>query len=296
MDRIFPVIRPLSAPPGHRDLPADRALVSRAIAGFLHELLVTDDGRLRRFVQVDQLDAWKIGADGARRVAYDELPAADGLRMRDDGIWQLASGDGYESSRLLLPGFLHAFGGKVDGEPVAVVPHARLLLVAGSENAPQIARMLQESVLAWRTEGDPVSPVPYVCRDGDIVPWTPDADDPVTRGSVHAVRVALAAREYAAQADDPKKDAAYEVGLSKDEVPQPYGFCRWTEGWSGTIPDCDVLVLEGEATVAVPLADAVRILELKATNHLPRRWAVRHWPDRATWGKLRDHAVPGDRL
>jgi hypothetical protein len=34
--------------------------------------------------------------------------------------WLVSSNDMYESSRLLLPGWLASFGGKVSGRPVAI--------------------------------------------------------------------------------------------------------------------------------------------------------------------------------
>jgi hypothetical protein len=300
MPTLLPTLRPLSAPNGHRRLPADRRLVSRPFAGFLHELLCLDEDGLRRYVRVDQLAEWGLDADAARARAWSALDPTDGLVCRDDGLWSVASGDGYEASRLLLPGFLQAFADRVQGEPIAIVPHAREVLIGGADDAAQVTQLLRHAPRRWREAGEPVSPVIYCWRHGRLAPWIPPPTrDPIVAASVKAARLALAAREYASQAEELEDAAPFEVGLAASEsVREPYGFCRWPMGFTGTLPEADVVVFaHGDTPVlAVPMADVVRLAGLTATTDLPRRWSANGWPDRPTWAQLTARALDPETL
>lgn len=288
----------------------ERAPVRRGVAPFLHERLVVDRPDLRRFVTRADLAAWDVRPEAAYGVAHENLPAT-GLRMGDNGLWELASGDGYESSRLLLPGWLAAFRGRVPGRPVAVVPHARGLFVGGDADHDLVRELLTIGPRAWRDEGDPISPVPYTIDDrGAIVPWAPGPQvPPLLRASVHAASRALASREYARQAEvlddfDEVPATAYEVALAPagaDDVRLAYGFCRWTRGQDARLPEVDVVVLAAAghgAVLAVPWEAFVRFAgaHLVAEPLSPPRWRTRGWPDATALKALERASLRPDQL
>src|SRR4029077_19422814 len=134
-DRVAAVVRAGS----YWSLPAIRAHVrpgTRPFAPFLVETVVLDGEHSMQYVTPSQMERWGATIDQLFDAARaNGAAAADRVERYDDGpaiVWHVASNDDYESSRLLVPGWLASFAGKVDGTPIATIPHRSMLLVAGA--------------------------------------------------------------------------------------------------------------------------------------------------------------------
>ncbi len=96
----------------------------------------------------------------------------------DGPLFVVSTDDMYESSRLLIPGWLASFRGKVEGAPVAIVPHASLLLVGGSACPTMISRLVAIAAREFDASPRHVSPALYTVDESDrVVPYLSDAVD-----------------------------------------------------------------------------------------------------------------------
>ena len=201
---VLPVLRGPTSPASAWEAGLDNAdaqLVRRSFAPFLDVVAVLDLPELRLFVNAGHVDRWQIDDESVLDEAIANLPPTDGLQPwpEADGVWQLASGDGYESSRLALPRWLAAFSGKVPGRPVAVAPDAHTLLVSGSEAGLPLEALLHAGFNGFHQAGTPVSPAPYTIDDGGrVIPWQPRRDHPLVH-RVDACHRFLAGHEYRRQ-------------------------------------------------------------------------------------------------
>ncbi len=190
LPNLVAVLRPVTQPGlAWRAAAADpaKAVVRKTVTPLLHAVLAEErPGRLAFWTRTD-LQRAELAAGAAFVHAWSTLDPTAGLTQRADGLWQLAAGDGHDASRLTIPGWLASFRDKVGGAPIAVAPHARLLLVGGEEDA---LAMLEEAEHAWRSEGTPISPAPYAPtadRRG-IAPWIPPSDHPAHTAAALAHR------------------------------------------------------------------------------------------------------------
>lgn len=299
---LLPVVRPATSPAAAWQAGAP-TLVRQPLAPFLYALLVIDQPHGRVYVTPRHLDRWKIHAATAFTTAWARLDPVDGLQRRTDGIWEVASEDSYESSRLLLPGWMAAFSSRVAGTPVAIVPHARCLLLGGTADEAQLDTLLTTAAREWRDGGDPISPVLYVAGvHGRLEPFIPPPGQDWLAASALAAQHALAQREYSRLDDlvDPYL-ARFEVGLRAtegDQIRPTYTFARWVRGTAPRLPDVDYAVLtDANETLVVPLATLIQHCKLHRDPETDGLcWVTHEWPDDAAQAALRDASIPPDRL
>lgn len=268
-EQLLPVLRRCTEPTHAWRVASDREhrLVRRPFAPFLSELVVLDLPDLRVFLNAQHLARWGVSEADAFEAAHSVLAdhATSGLTYRQDyGLWHLDSGDGYATSRLLLPGWLAAFEGQVDGRPVAAIPAARVLMVGGEGDARQLEQMLGIAWEGFRTAGGPLSPVLYTVGDGGlVVPWRPPGSDPHHVATRSAERL-LQAYEYAEQREQmlggPELDVqiarVYLVRHTTSGVSHTY--CRWNRGEPTLLADTDrVTLVDGELESTVEMAAVV---------------------------------------
>lgn len=149
---------------------ADRVaehLLTEPLAPGLVVAVAWDTPELRRLLPKDVPRRWRVPAEALFLEARGNLYPEQAIVPRGQGF-EVATGDGYESSRLALPGWLGAFSTRLGGTPVAFVPHARALWVCSEATAPSWAEAAR---LAWQREGEPISPGGWTVRDGRLVPW-----------------------------------------------------------------------------------------------------------------------------
>lgn len=271
---VLPVIR-RATEPAHAWLAEQQdsanRLVRRPFAPHLRELIVLDLPELRLFLNHGHLADWGVSAKTAFTAAHANLaPAAtSGLKRQDEwGLWQLDAGDGYESSRLVLSGWLSAFGPNA----VAAIPAQRVLLV-GDSSDPEATALLQTlAERAFRQGGGPLSPVLYTAGpEGRLVPWIAPEDHPAAPTARFAERL-LAAWEYGAQADTLAEHA--------DEPLAPIALHRSgpdshtvseVAALPALVPAVDQVLLDG---TAVPFHELERAGRLAPTDLDPPRWRL----------------------
>lgn len=135
--------------------------LARDFAADLEERVALDLPDVRVLVTRDHLRAWGAPPEAAFAAARDNLAyaATDGLRFREEwGLWHLDAPDGLAPSRLLLPGFLAGFAGRVAGRPVAAIPAARILLVGGDGDPATLATLARLAEAGFREAAGPLTP------------------------------------------------------------------------------------------------------------------------------------------
>ncbi len=291
-EQILPVIRRATEPANawrvaHSD--PSNAILSRPFTSFLNELAVLDLPDMRLYINNSHLELWQVDAATIHSTARDNLyPAATtGLRMRSDyNLLHLEAGDGYESSRLLLGGWLGAFKGSVEGKPLVTLPASRLVMIGGSESATQVETLLEIAWEGFRTAGGPLSPVLYTVDAHDrVIPWRPEEDHPLYERIVACERL-LAAYEYSEQRDQfldaDLPEALPTVTLVRAKVTgESYTSCRWVEADGEVLlPQTDrVVLVHGETETEVDWKTIERQAAgcLEETDHRPTRYRAR-WP------------------
>ena len=294
---LVPLLRPTSEPPQAlraAALDPARALVRQRVVPFLHTLLAVDHGTHLKFVSVGQLADWDVHPDLAFGFARENLDPTTGLRQREDGLWALASGDGYDAARLALPGWLAAWSG--DRPVLAAVPHSRLLLVCPDWTPERAMQLLALARDAWEASGDPLSPALYtVGPDARLAPWVASEPGSLQTASANAHKE-LAHRTYQRQrealADLLDENAPARHGLIRDEESgRLLSVCAWTEGTRPLLPLTDVVVMhpqQGEA-LWLPLQALAERLPGCFTpwpDLDPPRIRPSRWPAEPEWKQL----------
>ena len=245
-EHLLPVVRGICRPPGsltRMNTDPSRAPIRRPLAPFLSELVVVDGEMTRQYVTPRQLEQWGVDAHRVFHAARGNLAPTEGLGRVGD-FFALAAGDGYDSSRLVLPGWLEAFSGLVQGVPVVAAPDARSLLVCDSADEDAVAALAARAFEGYRQAGDPVSPGLYARVDGDLVPYL------VSSGPLAALlrrnQLVLAGQQYRLQ----QQELESEIRLGDFTVYAGPGFavsmCRVVLGQPCAVPVVDVVLLESE--------------------------------------------------
>jgi hypothetical protein len=296
-DDIIPVLRRRSDPPagvsaGLRN-EAHR-LVERPLGDFLCERLVYDCDGLRMYLNGAHIKDWGVSPEQCFAVAYDVLDPSFGLTRLENGTWTLRSGDSYESSRPLIPGWLRAFQQHAEGQPVVFIPHARRVLIVDSRDRDGLARSLALCQREFETEGSPISPRPYAADSaGRLVPWEPEAGDPLFE-AVAASRRRLGQYEYNNQRyvlGDEFTGEICKVELLR--LPRSgllRTICWWSEGETCLLAPTDMvgLVAAGGERLVCGWADVVNHcgVHLREQDWILPRFQSVGWPDAPTMALL----------
>lgn len=294
--RLLPVVRTLEDLETSRlcvarmAAGADFALAHRRWVGDLAIALVVDTPDSMLPVQQSQLDGWGVGWDDALKDALDNLralPAQVRWVTLAPGLWRGEFGDGYDSSRILLPDLIHRAPVR---RPVAMVPFREALLVASADDGQGLETMLAWTLGELEGTGRWLSRQPLALHaDG----WDPQ----VLSGRAAAAHTQLDTRHrmsaYASQRDalvalhgESVFVAAFSAGQADDGTLIHYAV--WPEGSDALLPECDNLVIAHEeageqhmsvlpwARVQAHFGDL-----LQPTDCIPPRWRAPRFPDRA---------------
>ena len=153
-EHLLPVVRGICRPPGsltRMNTDPSRAPIRRPLAPFLSELVVVDGEMTRQYVTPRQLEQWGVDAHRVFHAARGNLAPTEGLGRVGD-FFVLAAGDGYDSSRLVLPGWLEAFSELVQGVPVVAA------LAAVGWGAGISKRADARECASWRRTCWPIPP------------------------------------------------------------------------------------------------------------------------------------------
>lgn len=239
----------------------EAAFVRRPFLPFLDRVVAVDQPTAMHYVGVQQLDTWKLteaevfaAADARIHLLAD--PAIEKYDAPHGPAWIVATRDSYEACRLLVPGWLASFRGRVEGEPVAIVPQRSMLLVSGDARPEQIEWLLDKAEGEFNESNRRLSPAPYSANAaGQVVPYVPGPDHPLAQ-KVRIAHEKLALYEYGAQKE--ALEAAHEadgtdVFVASYQVFQaPDGRIRSMAVWTKTV---DTYLPRAESVMLVELGD-----------------------------------------
>ena len=272
-------------------------VASRPSLRHLVEMLVIDHEHRMSLVNADSLEQWGVTFDEAyQRGAQNLMVEGTHLARLDNGVLAVASEDTYESSRLVVPGWLAGLGEEIGIQPVAVVPSRDMMLIADERDNTAVLWVLEEGMKIFADHPRWLSPVPYKAdEDGDIVPWRPAEGHP----AFAAVRLAertLETYEYREQKNRLEKlfRQAGEDLLVGDYDVETEGAARsvttWPQSNDALLPYADEIIFPAQSgPFRVSWAAAARLLSdewEEAPTTPPRRRTLR-WPDEDTLARLR---------
>jgi hypothetical protein len=312
--RDWPEVRPLLRPVvrsmsfvGNPDMVA-MGPVWRSFQPFLAELVVIDAPTTMAYVTHGDLERWGVTAAAAHRAARDNLPTETHLLCAktggEDATWMVDTRDSYESSRLLLPGWLAGFATRISGPPVAIVPHRGMLWITSADNAAHVEILCDAAEKEFDESPRAISPALYtIDDDGAVVPFEVDRTHPLA-DRIHAGHLLLAEHEYAVQQrrletelEDDGVDlfvATFRL-LEADGRPR-HSFCVWGHRVDSLLPHSELVAIfddRAEEPVFVPW-DVVRSkvgAMWQSWDATPSRVRTDGYPTGALLAELRARAI-----
>lgn len=309
--RLLPVVRSAAfgvmAPPS--DAPT-RTLVARHTIPCLRELLVVDQPDASMYVQHEHLAEWGVSEEEAYVTAFANLAriqdvGVDLQEERPSPIWSVDSEDSYETSRLLLPGFLASFAGRVSGRPIAVIPTRSTLVIAGDQDPATVSRLCDVGEREFEASARSISPCLYTVDDaGRVVPYRRAGQDALAL-RIRRTNMRFAMGEYTAQKEflDEQHEAkgvdlfvASYGAMVREKDDSPLSWCSWSADVDALLPKTDVVVMHlgGEDILPVPFS-VVQQLAPDCLTLVPELWPTRYrttgWPPPRVLEQLRAAGV-----
>lgn len=254
--KLMPVIRNLaSILDVHREqmggVREGSALLFRSYGPDCVELLATDQAEVTKVLTRGPSKEWEINLDEALHIAHANLRAAttDAWTECAPGVYRGQWGDGYDSSRALMPDVLER--APVKGRPVFMIPTRDVLLVTGDRDQAGLLSMLDLAHEAFGNGGRWIS-AHIFCHDDARrpIPFAPDSSE--TRERQRDLERLLLNDSYAAQqitlASENRREGrdvfvATYVLRRKQGSQNLSSFCTWTQDVPSLLPLADVLFL-----------------------------------------------------
>jgi hypothetical protein len=269
------------------------ACVRRPFLPFIDTLVAIDRPTSMSFVNRGSLRSWKITEDevfeaAALRASVLASPTVELYDETHGPLWIVTSNDSYESSRLLVPGWLASFRGKVEGSPIAIVPERATLMVGGDGRPEMVERLLDKAEREFGASNRRLSPALYSVDGADrVVPYARATADALAT-KVKIAHEKLAIYEYGQQKE--VLDELYEKSGPDVFVPNyqvfesaggglPRSLSVWTKGVRSYLPRTErvmLLILGGQkgakpkAAVEVPFDAIEERLTVVPDLHPPR--------------------------
>ncbi len=271
----------------------ERELVGRRTLPFMSELLVLDLPESAMFVQRRHLEKWGVDEDAAFAAAHENLARLpdDGVELYDDEhgpLWTVDTNDTYETSRLLRPGFLASFAGRVEGRPIAILPERSTLLIGGDARPELVSRLIVSAEREYGAASRCLTPALYTVDDaGRVVPYVRPGKDTLAH-QVRLSHIQLALAEYNAQkevlttlhqARDIDVFVATYSAMARKRDEFPVSWCVWPLGVDSLLPVADMIAVhlseDSDEFFTVPWAEALRIVG-DAITPVPEQWPPRY--------------------
>ncbi len=308
---LVPLLRPASYA-----LHTPKALLRRRFLPHVDLLLGVDSEETTQIVIQADLESWDQPLDGMYQRALDnfanyveEADVEPYDPTAEFPIWHVAADDGYESSRLALPGFLAEFAELVEGSPIAIVPSRCQLIISGDGDVDSIGRLADAAEREFEASPRSLSPAVYTLgASGEVVPLDLAVDHPHYAAVRRGHRL-LAADSYAAQKEhlDERHErdgtdifVASLTLLQNKESGVITSYTSWTQTVDTLLPEADLVALgrpvgdEFEMCAMVPWPEVMRLAGslLEPVDGLsPARWRCCEWPDDATLQQLVEAGV-----
>lgn len=295
-------------------LQDQKPLATQPFLPHLQKILVYDFDFSCSFITNDQLKTWGVEFEDAETaattnlgsVAFDDIAPYD--PELENPIWFVTADDSYESSRLLIPGWLASFKDKVLGQPIAGIPHRGLMLVTGLDDLENVERLLELSDREYDASTRNISPAIYtVDSEEKIIPLELDLNHPLFEKSRRA-HIRLAATEYGEQKahlDKIHEESGVDIFVANFSVVESdrdsrwRTYCVWSEDIDSLLPRTDAIAIAEDK----PGDDALFFCKWQdvfeiASNAIvaepevyPERFRTTNWPDERTMNKLRERKV-----
>ena len=271
---------------GGLDLP------SQPVGEHLLACLAYDWPESVQTINDDNLREWGVTNYEALEAALENLEGSIIATSKiGDRLYSFITGDTYDAARLMLVERIKDF--ELDGAPVAMVPNRESIYITGSDDDVGL-EILASLAVKGLGEPYPLSGVPMILQDGEWVDWMPPPSCP-SYAKFHEL-----ALSFVGSLNDEQKqllDAAHQragidifvadLMVRKRPDGSLVSYCVWGEGvdYLLPVPEKVVLVREQPGIVAVGEWETVfdivgHLMEL--TDHYPRRYRVRDFPDQAS--------------
>ena len=212
--------------------------------------IVYDLPESMRSIPQGSLDAWGVTFYEALEAAMENLLSLEAKIIgpqSGEGAYVSATGDNYDASRLLIKDVIREF--QIKGDPIAMIPNRENLIVVGSEDVEDLARMV-EFVIEAMKEPRPISGIALRLDGDDWVPWLPDVSHPSYK-AFQELRLQTFGQDYASQKDmldklhqeNGEKVFVASFSIVKSPEGKMFSYATWTETTNSLLPKTDVLVL-----------------------------------------------------
>lgn len=286
--------------------------INRPFAPFLVECVGVDSEDGIRYVTpsllstlgVDRSDVFAGALENARRHFVDDIQSYDSDAPYP--IWYVARDDSYESSRILLPGWLASFSGKVSGRPVAIVPHRGLLVVGGDGDERCLRRMIDAAKAEFEASPRRISAALYTVENaGRVVPFVVPDEHPLASEIALGHRLtAMAEYEFQKQQLDQQLPGGVFIAsyvTLRDKAGPVFSVATWAKGVPTLLPQTDQVALnlappqaKDAAIVFVgwqALLDFAGDCLAPVPDLNPPRWKTAGWPSDDCIERLKKIAV-----
>jgi hypothetical protein len=212
-EMFVPVIRGATYGIGSWTKEPGATSLRRPFLPYLDQQVAIDRPTAMRFVGRSHVQRWSVKEHEVFEAAAARVPLLAGasVELYDDvhgPLWIVTSNDSYESSRLLVPGWLASFRGRVEGNPIAIIPERATLMIGGDARPEMIERLLDKADREFAASNRRLSPALYAANnDGAVVPYARPVGDPLA-AKVRVGHEKLAMYEYTQQKE--VLDAVYE--------------------------------------------------------------------------------------
>jgi len=266
----------------------------RVVAEHLAVSLVYDLPEAMMQVQQHHLADWGRGFEEAFNAACENLSqiSQDHWESPFPGVWVSPWRDNHDATRLVLADLIQSR--RVKGNHVAMAPNRDMLIVAGSEDEPGLARM---AILAEKNLDHPrmITGLAFTFDNETWEPWLPDTEHPLY-DQFNLLQLKSFGRDYAEQKD--VLDALHQKtgknvwvasfsAVRNEETRRAHSYCVWSQGLNSLLPKADQVyffVPKGEkdgSVVARADWDRVQRLvgDLMAPQEIyPERYLVEEFP------------------
>jgi len=264
------------------------------LGSHLYTSLVYDTPDSMRSLSNEDLERWGVSYFEAMEHACRNLEESSLMFASiGDNLHTSASGDNYDSARVLLQDRIKSFN--VVGEHVALVPHREAMFIAGSDDPDSLRMMFQLSDPGEEQEIRPLSPLPLILRDGEWEDWTPPQNHVIRKdfdlrelyflGSTYTDQKQLLDEIYERELID--VFVASFSALEREEGSGPESYCVWVQGIESLLPRTQLVMLsdspEGDPVIGKwdRVREAVGDLMVEDNSFYPPRYKVSQFPSEA---------------
>jgi uncharacterized protein YtpQ (UPF0354 family) len=232
-------------------------LVRRPFLPHIDVVVAMDRPTSISFVTRSAVEGWGVEEREVFERAASRAPllANPSLELYDDThgpLWIVTSNDSYESARLLVPGWLASLRGRIEGNPIAIIPERGTLMVGGDARPGMVERLLDKADREFTASSRRLSPAIYtVDAGGTVVPFGLPAGEALA-SKVKIAHEKLALYEHREQKDALERAlekrgldvfvADYQVFEAR-EGELPRSRCVWTKGAHSYLPRTERVML-----------------------------------------------------